>query len=326
MTGDMRSRTLGRTGIEVSELGYGAWGIGRREWIGADDGRSLRSLHRAVELGVSFFDTALAYGDGHSEQLVGRLLRECSEPPRVATKVPPRNRLWPAAPGIPVEEVFPGAYIEDCTERSLSNLGLETLDLQQLHVWSDEWIGRGDWVETVARLKAEGRIGAFGVSISDHEPQSALRLIETGVVDTLQVIYNVFDQSPEAELFPAAQAAGVGVIARVPFDEGGLTGKITPDTRFPEGDFRNDYFAGDRKRQVWERVNAIARDLDVPLERLPEIALRFCLSHPAVTTVIPGMRSPENVEANAAAAERGPLSEDELTLLRAHRWERNFYD
>jgi aryl-alcohol dehydrogenase-like predicted oxidoreductase len=322
----MHNRTIGRTGMEVSELGYGAWGIGQLEWIGAEDGRSLRALHRAVELGVTFFDTALAYGDGHSEQLVGRLLGEVSEPLRIATKVPPLNRLWPAAPGIPVEEVFPGSHIERCTEESLRNLGLETVDLQQLHVWSDGWVGRGDWVETVARLKADGKIRAFGVSINDHEPESALRVIATGVVDCVQVVYNVFDQSSEAQLFPAAQAAGVGVVARVPFDEGALTGRVTPETRFPDGDFRNEYFAGDRRRQVWERVNTIARDLEVPIERLPEIALRFCLSHPAVSTVIPGMRSPENVEANAAAVERGPLSSHELEVLRAHRWERNFYD
>jgi aryl-alcohol dehydrogenase-like predicted oxidoreductase len=259
----MRRRTLGRTGMEVSELGYGAWGIGQLEWIGAEDDRSLRSLHLAVERGVTFFDTALAYGDGHSELLVGRLLRELSEPLRVATKVPPRNRLWPARPGIPVEEVFPGGHITICTEESLRNLGLETIDLQQLHVWSDEWVGRGDWVEAVERLKADGKIRAFGVSINDHEPENALRAIGTGVVDCVQVVYNVFDQSPEAQLFPATQQADVGVIARVPFDEGGLTGKITPTTRFPVGDFRNDYFAGERRREVWERVNAIARDLDV---------------------------------------------------------------
>ncbi len=322
----MRERTFGRTGVEVSELGYGAWGIGQLEWIGAEDDRSLRSLHAAVERGVTFFDTALAYGNGHSEELVGRLVREVSQPLFLATKVPPRNRRWPAARGIPADDVFPGDYIESCTERSLRNLGVDALDLQQLHVWSEEWIGQGDWVAAVERLKAAGKIRAFGVSISDHEPDTALRLIETGVVDAVQVIYNVFDQTPAARLFPAAQAADVAVIARVPFDEGALTGKITPETEFPRGDFRNAYFAGGRKQEVWERVNAIARDLDVPLERLPEIALRFCLSHPAVSTVIPGMRSPENVAANAAAVELGPLSEDELVVLRRHAWEHSFDD
>jgi aryl-alcohol dehydrogenase-like predicted oxidoreductase len=320
----MRTRTLGRTGLEVSELGYGAWGIGGTAWIGAEDDASLRALRRALELGVTFVDTALAYGDGHSEQLVGRVVRDAPHV-HVATKVPPRNRQWPARPGVPVEDVFPGDWIEACAERSLRNLGVDAIDLLQLHAWEPGWIGRGDWLETVERLRAEGKVRFFGVSISDHEPASALPLLEAGVVDSLQLVYNVFDQSPADELLPAAAAANVGVIARVPFDEGSLTGRITPDTTFPDGDFRNRYFGGDRRRQVWERVNAIASDLGVGLDRLPELALRFCLSHPAVSTVIPGMRSTANVEANAAAVERGPLSEPELETLRAHRWARNFY-
>jgi aryl-alcohol dehydrogenase-like predicted oxidoreductase len=321
----MRYRPLGETGARVSELGFGAWGIGQLEWIGAEDDRSLRALHVAVEHGVTFFDTALAYGNGHSEELLGRLVREVSEALVVATKVPPLNSLWPARRGVAVGEVFPGRYIERCTEQSLRNLGVDTLDLQQFHVWSEEWLGQGDWMETVDRLKASGKIRAFGVSVNDHEPDAALALIDTGVVDVLQVIYNVFDQTPEERLFLAAQEAGIGVIARVPFDEGALTGTIRPETKFPEGDFRNEYFAGDRRQEVWERVNAIARDLDVPLERLPEVALRFCISHPAVSTVIPGMRTPEHVVANAAAIELGPLSPDELATLRAHRWTKSFY-
>jgi aryl-alcohol dehydrogenase-like predicted oxidoreductase len=321
----VKTRKLGSSGLEVSELGYGAWGIGKTMWGGADDDESLRALHRAVELGVDFVDTALAYGDGHSEQLVGRLLRERSESVHVATKVPPKNSQWPARSGVAADEAFPGDWITRCTERSLRNLGVDRLDLQQLHVWSDEWVGQGDWLETVERLRGEGKIGAFGVSINDHQPSSALQLIETGVVDSVQVIYNIFDQSPEDELFPAVQEAGVGVIVRVPFDEGGLTGTITPDTEFGDGDFRAAYFGGERKHDVWQRVQAIAGDLGVPVERLPELALRFCLSQPAVSTVIPGMRSLRNVEANVAAEELGPLDEHELELLRAHRWARNFY-
>jgi len=321
----MRSRSLGSTGLEVSELGYGAWGIGKAMWGDADDDESLRALRRALELGVNLIDTALAYGDGHSEQLVGRVVRESGDRVHVATKVPPMNWEWPARRGVPVADVFPGSWIAECTERSLANLGLDRIDVQQLHVWSDEWVGQGDWLETVERLKAEGKIGAFGVSINDHDPANALRLLQTGVVDSFQVIYNVFDQSPEDELFPAVRDARVGVIARVPFDEGALTGAIGPDTTFARDDFRRDYFAGDRKQEVWRRVEAILRDLAVPVERLPELALRFCISDPAVSTVIPGMRSVRNVEANAAAVELGPLSEEELEALRAHRWVRNFY-
>jgi aryl-alcohol dehydrogenase-like predicted oxidoreductase len=321
----MRYRMLGRTGIEVSELGYGAWGIGQSMWVGADDDESLRSLHRAVELGVTFIDTALQYGEGHSEELVGRVVREADQTVHVATKMPPKNMQWPARPGVRAEEAFPADWVVECTERSLRHLGLDTIDVQQMHVWSDEWVDQGDWLEAIERLKSEGKIRFFGVSINDHEPANALRLVESGLVDSVQVIYNIFDQSPEDELFDAVQAADVGVIVRVPFDEGALTGRITPDTEFPDGDFRNAYFAGNRKAEVWERVQAIARGLATSTPEMPEYALRFCLSHPAVSTVIAGMRSVRNVEANAAAVELGPLSERELETLRAHRWPRSFY-
>ena len=322
----MNYRPLGRTGIEVSEIGYGAWGIGRSQWIGADDEESLRALQRAIDLGLNFIDTALAYGAGHSEQLVGRVARERSEQVHVATKVPPKNRVWPAPAGIHADEAFPGDHVRKCTLRSLSNLGLETIDVQQLHVWSDEWVHQGDWLEAVETLKAEGRIRAFGVSINDHQPANALALIDTGVVDTVQVIYNVFDQSPEDELLARCAERGVGVIVRVPFDEGGLTGRIAPDTEFPEGDFRASYFRGERKREVAERAQAIVDDLGRPLEDLAEIALRFVLSRPEVSTVIPGMRSLRNVERNMAVGDGRGLPAEDVERLRAHRWVRNFYE
>jgi aryl-alcohol dehydrogenase-like predicted oxidoreductase len=321
----MRYRTLGRTGLEVSELGYGAWGIGQTMWIGASDDESLQALRRAIELGVTFIDTALGYGNGHSEELVGRTVRESSETVHVSTKMPPKNMQWPARAGVRAEEAFPADWVVECTERSLRNLGLETIDVQQMHVWSDEWVGQGDWLEAVERLKRDGKIRFFGVSINDHEPANAIELVRSGVVDTVQVIYNVFDQSPEDELFAAVQEANVGVIVRVPFDEGSLTGRITPDTEFPDGDFRNNYFRDDRKVEVWDRVQAIARGLAIATPELPEHALRFCLSHPAVSTVIPGMRTVRNVESNAAAVENGPLPERDLETLREHRWVRNFY-
>jgi aryl-alcohol dehydrogenase-like predicted oxidoreductase len=318
----MRYRKLGRTGLEVSELGYGAWGIGKTMWIGADDEESLRALRRAIELGVNFIDTALRYGGGHSEQLVGQVVREASETVYVATKVPPKNLEWPARAGTPADDAFPGDWVVECAEESLRNLGLETIDVLQFHVWSDDWTGEGTWLDAVERLKADGKIRFFGVSINDHQPENALRLVEAGHVDSVQVIYNVFDQSPEDELFAAVREADVGVIVRVPLDEGGLTGKVTPETKFPKGDFRNSYFGGDRKQEVWDRVQAITRDLEIPVERMPEIALRFCLTDPAVSSVIAGMRAVRNVEANAEAVELGPLSDRELELLRAHRWVR----
>jgi aryl-alcohol dehydrogenase-like predicted oxidoreductase len=321
----MNYRTLGKTGLEVSVLGYGAWGIGKGMWLGADDTESVRSLRRAIDAGVNFIDTALAYGDGHSEQLVGQAIREAEGTTYVASKIPPKNSEWPARGGVAAAEAYPAEWVVECTERSLANLGLETIDVQQFHVWSDEWLHQGDWAEAVGRLREQGKIRHFGISVNDHEPDNAVALVRSGIVDSVQVIYNIFDQGPEDELFPAVQAANVGVIARVPFDEGSLTGRISPDTEFPPGDWRNNYFGGDRKEQVWERAQAITKDLGVPLENLPEMALRYCLSHPAVSTVIAGMRSLLNVDANVRAAELGPLSPEELEVLHHHRWIRNFY-
>jgi aryl-alcohol dehydrogenase-like predicted oxidoreductase len=321
----MQYRKLGKTELEVSELGYGAWGIGKANWLGAEDDESLRALHRAIDRGVNFIDTALAYGKGHSETLVGQVVREVDGPVYVSTKIPPKNLVWPARPGTPANDAFPADWVVECTEQSLSNLGLDTIDVQQFHVWSDEWVDQGDWAEAIEQLRSQGKIRFFGVSINDHQPGTAVKLVQSGLVDTVQVIFNIFDQSPADQLFPAVKAANVGVIVRVPFDEGGLTGKVNPDTEFPEGDFRNNYFGGDRKEQVWEHVQAIAKDLGIPTQRLAELALRFCISNPAVSTVIPGMRSTANVDANAAAVDLGPLSTEELQVLAHHRWERNFY-
>ena len=321
----MNQRKLGRTGLEVSEIGYGAWGIGQSMWLGAEDDESLQALNRAIDLGVTLIDTALGYGNGHSEELVGQVVRSRSERIVVATKIPPKNMTWPAPDGIDPEEAFPAEWVRRCTERSLGNLGLDTIDVQQFHVWSDEWVGRGTWLEGIEALKAEGKIRAFGVSINDHQPSNAIRLIESGAVDTVQVIYNVFDQSPEDELLDACAAHGVGVLARVPFDEGSLTGNIRPDTEFPEGDFRNRYFRDDRRTEVDERVRAILDDLGIEREALPEVALRYILSHPAVSTVIPGMRSVRNVERNAAVGDGRGLPDEQVAALKRHRWVRNFY-
>ena len=321
----MEYRPLGRTGIDVSEIGYGAWGIGGAMWGGADDDESIEALNRAIDLGLNFIDTALAYGDGRSERLVGQVVRERPETIYVATKVPPMNGIWPAPAGVPVAEVYPGGYIRECAERSLANLGLERIDVLQLHVWSDEWTDQGDWRATVDELRSSGKVAHFGVSINDHQPANAIGLIESAAADTVQVIYNVFDQSPEDELFPACREHGVGVIARVPLDEGGLTGTIGPDTGFPEGDFRSSYFRGDRKRQLNERVSAIAGDLGIAENELAEVALRFVLSEPTVSAVIPGMRSVRNVERNVATSDGRGLPGDWRDRLRAHRWVRDFY-
>ena len=321
----MNYRQLGRTGIEVSEIGYGAWGIGKDAWLGAEDDESVKALHRAIDLGLTFIDTALAYGDGHSERLVGRVIKERDEGIHIATKIPPKNRVWPAPEGLHPDETFPGDYVRECTEQSLENLGVDSVDVQQFHVWQDEWVGEGSWMEAVEELKKEGKIKAFGVSINDHQPENALKLIETGIVDTVQVIYNVFEQSPEDELLPFCESHGVGVIVRVPFDEGALTGRITPDTEFEEGDFRNEYFRGDRKKEVYERVQNIVSDLGISEDEMAEVALRYILSNSAVSAVIPGMRSVRNVEKNMAVGDGKGLPEDQVEKLKEYRWVRSFY-
>ncbi|PWB70914.1 MAG: aldo/keto reductase [Holophagae bacterium] len=321
----MRYRRLGRAGFEVSEVAYGAWGIGGLQWLGGTDAEARRALQRSFSLGLNFIDTALAYGDGHSERLVGQVVRGAGGRVFVASKVPPKNDQWPARRGIGIEQVFPYDYVIACTEQSLRNLGLEALDLQQLHVWNPEWFDRDDWRRAFRDLKESGKVRAVGVSINDHDPDSALELVRSGLVDAVQVIYNIFDQSPERQLLPVAQQMDVGVIARVPFDEGALTGTVTEATVFLVDDFRTEYFAGDRKRQVAERVAALERDFAGTPGTLPEIALRFCLSHPAVSTVIPGMRTVRHVESNLAVSDAGPLDAPTLAILRRHAWDKNFY-
>jgi aryl-alcohol dehydrogenase-like predicted oxidoreductase len=319
----MEYRALGKTGLQVSEIGYGAWGIGASMWIGADEQESVRALHRAIELGVNFIDTARGYGE--SERIVGRVLRDhAGESLYVATKVPPKNGVWPAPAGLDPAETFPGDHIRSSLEESLRQSGLDAFDVLQFHVWSDDWVGRGDWLDTIRDLKQEGKIRFFGVSINDLQPENALELIGTGEVDTVQVIYNVFHQKPEEILLPTCIDRGIGVIVRVALDEGGLTGRITADTTFPEGDFRNGYFGGDRRAEVERRVTALARDLGIQVDDLAETALRYVLDNPAVSTVIAGMRTVRNVERNAATSDGRRLPADKLAMLRRHRWERNF--
>lgn len=321
----MRSRPFSATGFTVSEVGYGAWGIGGGLWKGSQDDASRQALRRAVDLGVTFIDTALAYNDGHSERLVGELRRGYGRTIIVATKIPPKNGRWPAADGTPLREAFPASYIRSCTEKSLKNLGVDSIDVQQFHVWSDAWASDHEWQDEVRKLKEEGKVRQWGISINDHQPWNVLKTLETGLISTVQVIYNIFDQSPEEQLLPACAAKGIGVIVRVPFDEGGLLGTITPETTFEPSDFRANYFRGDRKRQVQERNDRLRTLLGEEARTLPELALRFILSHPAVSTVIPGMRTIRNVEANCASSDGRILSPGLLAKLKDHRWQRNFY-
>jgi len=313
-------RLFGRVGWPVSAIGYGMWGMAG--WTGSDDEESARSLDRAVELGCTFFDTAWAYGDGHSERLLGALLKR--HPGRrlyTATKIPPKNRKWPARAEYPLDDVFPADYIREYTERSLRNLDVPTVDLQQFHVWSDAWADDPSWQRAVSALKEEKLVRAIGVSINRWQPTNVLKTLATGLVDAVQVVYNIFDQAPEDVLFPECQRRGIAVIARVPFDEGSLTGTLRADSRWPEGDFRNIYFQPENLRNTIERVDRLLPDLPQDMS-LPETALRFILENPTVSTVIPGMRKLRHVESNLAVSDGRRLSPDDMARLRRHRWDR----
>lgn len=316
----MRERTFGRLGWPVSEVGYGMWGMG--EWSGSDDERSLAALQEAVDLGCTFFDTAWAYGEGHSERLLGALLR--ANPDRrlyTATKIPPKDRRWPSRRGDLIANAFPPDYIREYVERSLANLGVPTIDLIQFHVWEDDWADDEGWRWTMDDLRREGLVRGVGVSINRWEPWNALRTIRTGAIDAIQVIYNIFDQAPEDELFPLCHERGIGVIARVPFDEGTLTGALTLESRWPEGDWRNSYFVPENLRTSVEHAEALRPVVPAGMT-MAEMALRFILSNPDVSTVIPGMRSVERVRQNIGASEAGPLPPDLIARLRGHRWDR----
>jgi aryl-alcohol dehydrogenase-like predicted oxidoreductase len=317
----MRYRQFGRLGWQVSEIGYGMWGMGG--WSGSEDNESLTALDRAVALGCNFYDTAYAYGEGHSEKLLGETLkRHSGKRLYIATKVPPKNRVWPGRATTPISQVFPYDYIVEMTEKSLKNIGSERLDLQQLHVWSDAWVDDDGWKRAAQDLKKAGKIEGFGISVNRWEPANVLKALDTGLVDAVQVVHNIFDQAPEDELFPACQRLNVAVISRVPFDEGSLTGTLTEDTTWPEGDFRNLYFTPDNLKTTLARIDRLKPVVPAG-STLPDLALRYILHHPAVSTTIPGMRKIRNVEANIASSDAPPLEPALIDALRAHRWDRN---
>lgn len=316
----MKNRRLPRLGWDVSEIGYGMWGMGG--WTGSDDAESAAALDRAVALGCNFFDTAWAYGEGRSERLLGELLRRHADKRLIAaTKVPPKDRVWPGKASTPARQVFPYEHIIEYTNTSLENLGVKTIDVQQLHVWDDSWTEDDGWKTAVEELKRTGKIRAFGISVNRWEPENVLSAIDTTLVDTVQVVYNIFDQAPEDLLFDVCQREGIGVIARVPFDEGSLTGTLTAESRWPEGDFRNIYFKPPNLQQTLERVAPLKELASTRGASMPDTALRFVLSHPAVTTVIPGMRKPAHVDANMSAG-GNPLPAESVERLRAFRWNR----
>ncbi len=317
----MEYRVFGRTGWQVSEIGYGMWGMAG--WTGSADEESFASLDRAIELGCNFFDTAWAYGDGHSERLLGATLtRHPNRRLYVATKIPPKNRRWPARPEYSLDDVYPPEYIREYTEKSLANIGVSSLDLQQLHVWTDEWATDPRWQHALRALKEERLVRAIGISINRWQPENVLRALDTGIIDAVQVVYNVFDQSPEDKLFPYCETHNIAVIARVPFDEGSLTDTLTASSTWPEGDFRNAYFHPENLQATLPRVARLRRVVPEGMT-MPQLALRHILQQPAVSTVIPGMRKLAHVDENIAVSDGQRLPGAIMAELKAHRWNRS---
>jgi aryl-alcohol dehydrogenase-like predicted oxidoreductase len=324
----MRYRKFGRTGWNVSEIGYGMWGMAG--WTGSDDAESLAALQRAVDLGCNFFDTAWAYGNGHSEELLGKILRAnknnsaAGGPDKklyVATKVPPTNRRWPSRPEYSLDDSYPPDYIFEYVDKSLKNIGVDTLDLIQFHTWEDIWLNDDRLPRAIENLRASGKVRALGISLNRWESANGIRAVRAGLVNAVQVIYNIFDQNPEDQLFPACREKNVAVIARVPFDEGSLTGTLTLDSKWPADDWRSTYFVPENLKASVARADAL-KPLVPAGATLPEMALRFILNNSDVSTIIPGMRKLRNVEANLAASDKGPLPAPLHAKLRPHRWDR----
>jgi aryl-alcohol dehydrogenase-like predicted oxidoreductase len=316
----MQYRKFGRTGWQVSEIGYGMWGMAG--WKGSDDDESRQALQRAVDLGCNFFDTAWAYGAGKSESLLGELARANKEKKLyTATKMPPKNLKWPSRREYALDDCYPPDHIQQYVESSLKNAGLDSFDLMQFHTWEDGWLADERWIHKLLELKRQGLIHAIGISLNRWEPWNGVKAVASGIIDAVQVIYNIFDQNPQDELFPACRKHDVAVIARVPFDEGTLTGTLTKDSRWPEGDWRNTYFVPENLHASVDRAEAL-RPLIPSGMTMPEMALRFILAESTVSTIIPGMRRIKHVETNLATSDAAPLGANLLRELEKHRWDR----
>lgn len=317
----MQNRRFGRTGWEISEIGYGMWGLAG--WTGSDRKETDDSLNLAVESGVNFFDTAWGYAEGLSEQILGDLIRRYPDKKLyAATKIPPKNRSWPSRPEFTLKEVFPADYIVEYTEKSLKNLCTERIDLLQFHVWEDGWAQEDEWKEAIQKLTKEGKVERWGISINRWEPNNALETLKTGMIDAVQVIYNIFDQAPEDQLFPLCKKLDIGVIARVPFDEGTLTGTLTKETTFPADDWRSTYFVPENLNSSVDHAEALRTDIPEGMT-MPELALRFILNNPDVHTTIPGMRKLPHVRSNVAVSDGTKLEASVAEKLKKHRWDRS---
>jgi aryl-alcohol dehydrogenase-like predicted oxidoreductase len=311
---------LGRTGLHVSEIGHGLWGMG--DWSGSSDDRSSAALRASLAAGCNFYDSAAAYGDGRTDSLLGALV-QANPGAGIATagKVPPKNLKWPASAADRFGDVFPLDHVLAHAQASRDRMGVPAIDVLQLHVWDDAWADDPEFRRVAAAVKERGLARLFGLSLNRWEPSNGIRAIRSGVVDTVQVIYNIFDQAPEDELFPACREYGVGVIARVPLDEGSLAGTLTLDTRFPPDDWRARYFGPENLAPTIERVDKLKKIVPQGMT-LPELALRFILQNPEVSTIVVGMRSRANAVANCAVSDGTRLDRDLVLELGNHRWDR----
>ena len=316
----MQYRRFGRTNWNVSEIGYGMWGLAG--WTGADNQEVDQALVRSIEGGCHFFDTAWGYGSGKSDEILGKVVKQNPDKKLyVATKIPPKNFKWPSRPEYKLADCFPASHIIEYTEKSLKNLNVESIDLQQFHVWEDSWANQDEWKTAIEKLKREGKVKHFGISVNRWEPDNILDTLRTNLIDAVQVIYNIFDQAPEDNLFPLCRQLDIGVIARVPFDEGTLTGTLTKETVFPKDDWRSTYFVPENLNSSVDHAEAL-RPLIPAGMTMAEMALRFILCNDDVHTIIPGMRKVRNVEANIGTSDGKQLTESLHAKLKDHRWDR----
>jgi aryl-alcohol dehydrogenase-like predicted oxidoreductase len=316
----MEYRSLGKTNLSVSEIGHGLWGMGG--WTDADDKQSLDTLQMSLEMGCNFFDSAWAYGNGHSDKLLGQLIKNNPQSKIIAaSKIPPKNLKWPGTSKDKLKEVFPRQHVIDYTEKILEGIGTASLDLLQFHVWDDSWSDDDEWKLIISDLKSKKLIHFFGLSINRWEPWNGMKALQTGLIDAVQVIYNIFDQAPEDKLFPICEKMGIGVIARVPLDEGGLSGKLSSNTHFPETDWRARYFGPENLNPTVMRADALKGLLPANLS-LPEMALRFILANNVVSTTIVGMRTLNHLQEDLRTSDGKGLSKELIVKLRAHRWDR----
>jgi aryl-alcohol dehydrogenase-like predicted oxidoreductase len=323
----MQYRQLGRTGWSISEIAFGGWQLGG-QWGEVDDEASIKTLLHAFASGVNFVDTAEYYGEGHSEEVIGEALRRWDgDKIYVATKVRPVQWPTPDEGDPQMRGRYPEWYVRENVERSLKRLGVDRIDLFQLHGWFPQGTTQLDWLEVLLALRQEGKIDRIGVSIRDYRPEDGVDLARFGLVDSLQVVFNMFEQRPSHQLFPAGREGGAGFIARVPFDSGSLIGHWTNDTydTWPEDSVPAWLFRGERFAETLSRVEALKKLCAPYYPTLAEAAMRYALSSAEVSTVIPGMLTPAEVDMNVAYSDGEDFPTELLEALAEHGWPRNFY-